>query len=237
MTTRTFANREELMISLLNGEKWGLGDNTLVFMYDKNDKVAPFRKVLTNGDSSAIDSLYHCCDDKTIWTKVEEKTELDLMKEKYASGNYIYIYISPIDDKIDIVSEVYADPYIKNTCYKLIHKEHKDILDAYLADNDVEIEMLGNDFDAEWADLHDVYTGNFIDSYNEDFEYRLKPKKKTIYLAMFTCYDLTFKRWCNPYINESLEDYKTFFDSESYINHHEIPNTRYEQEIDEWKYY
>lgn len=69
---------------------------------------------------------------------------------------------------------------------------------------------------------------------NEDNDYILvNPKKKTVSLALFTCYDLTFKRWCTPYINESLEDYKTFFDSESYINHHEIPNTRYEQEVDE----
>ena len=59
--------------------------------------------------------------------------------------------------------------------YKLISVKHKDILDAYLADNSVGIEY---EFDEEthhnagWYKVH-----YFIEEYNPDLEYRLKEKE------------------------------------------------------------
>lgn len=230
--TRTFKTPEELMIALIQGEKWTTSHITGVCVFDK-DKVPdfnPFRCKTDKTDFAISAGLYTHCDGKTLWTKVEEKTELDLMKEKYATGGYILLSLSCVSKKR--YSLVNTPPFwdLEAKYYKLIHKKHKDILDAYLADNDVEIEILGNDFYAEWADLYDVYTGNFIDSYNEDFEYRLKSKKKTVSLAMFTC-QTNVNTWICPEIWESLDSFKE--DNKYGHNHHEIPNTRYEIEIDD----
>ena len=60
-----------------------------------------------------------------------------------------------------------------------------------------------------------------------------KSKKKTIFLAMFTCQIADSKVWVDTSVHETIEDFKSTFDNKVFINHHEIPNTRYEQEIDE----
>lgn len=42
--TRTFANKEELMRVLLNGEKWyNEHNNIAIVFYDKSDKDVPFK--------------------------------------------------------------------------------------------------------------------------------------------------------------------------------------------------
>ena len=53
--------------------------------------------------------------------------------------------------------------------YKLISIKHKDILDAYLADNSVGIET---SFYSEWQSVSD-----FIENYEPDLEYRLEERQ------------------------------------------------------------
>lgn len=50
---------------------------------------------------------------------------------------------------------------------------------------------------------------------------------------MFTCQNKSTKDWSVPIVYKSLEDFKLKFIYSSYINHHEIKGTRYEQEIDD----
>lgn len=73
MTTRTFNTPEELMVSLLQGEKWSLAAYGTVFLYDKKDSAFPFRAMNSDGSSAAIHKSYNYCDGKTLWHKVEEK--------------------------------------------------------------------------------------------------------------------------------------------------------------------
>lgn len=96
----------------------------------------------------------------------KKKSELDLLKEKYESRDYIIVVRNNMTDfrwaKLNRMPS-----WIQGADYKLIHKKHKDILDAYLADNSVEIEYhIERDL---WA-----IDKNFIDKYKEDCEYRLK---------------------------------------------------------------
>lgn len=98
-----------------------------------------------------------------------EKSELDIMKEKYESGDYICLYIN-IDKKWCKVA--FDRPsWTKNNIYKLIHKRHSDILDAYLEDSSIEIKNLTNSAILD--------TGIWLNTYNEYKEYVLiKPKEE-----------------------------------------------------------
>jgi hypothetical protein len=73
MTTRIFNTPEELMMALLQGEKWSLVAYGTVFLYDKKYPLSPFRAMNSDGGSDAIDNSYNYCDGKTLWYKVEEK--------------------------------------------------------------------------------------------------------------------------------------------------------------------
>lgn len=131
--TRTFKTPEELMIALIQGDKWTTSHITGVCSFDK-DKVPdfnPFRCKTVKTDFAISARLYTHCDGKTLWTKVEDK-----------------------------------------------------------------------------------------------------PKKK-ISLAMFTCQNIKNKEWVRPVIAETLDTYEIEWNDTIYTNHHEIPKTRYEQEIDD----
>lgn len=92
MKTRTFNTPKELMIALLQGEKWVIKDKfNYCYYQDKHIDEYPFWVSMKNTDDYELQYVFPYCDGKTIWYKVEEKTELDLMKEKYASGDYIII--------------------------------------------------------------------------------------------------------------------------------------------------
>lgn len=70
------------------------------------------------------------------------KSELDLLKEKYESGDYISLwkneFNSPYGWQIAVGD---CSSLLVHSQHKLIHKKHKDVLDAYLADNSIEIEF------------------------------------------------------------------------------------------------
>lgn len=99
------------------------------------------------------------------------KSELDALKEKYATGNYICISGETRNQKTIwvIVSDISQFTFGN---FKLIHKKHKDILDAYLADNNVEIEerISGS---SHWHQL----VCDWLEAYHpSNHEYRLKPQ-------------------------------------------------------------
>lgn len=119
---------------------------------------------LTNGKSVVITP-------STI--NLFNKTAVDSLKEKYESGKYICIYKEYIhlEDKHNYCWHIKENPLFTNIGeYKLIHKKHKEILDAYLADNSVEIEFSYGD-----AIVWDIQE-DFISRYNEKKHYRLKLK-------------------------------------------------------------
>lgn len=172
MTTRIFNTPEELMVSLLQGEKWSLAGNRAVFLYDKEYSLSPFRAMDSDGSSDAIKKSYNYCDGETLWHKVEEKSELDLMKEEYASGEYVLV--TPSKEWV-----IVENPQWDCHNYRLIHKKHKKELLAYLAGNGGMIEFMGVDGWERYGAF------DFIKDYNEAFEYRLKPKKKTVTIIKF----------------------------------------------------
>lgn len=72
MTTRTFKNKQELQMVLLQGEKWELKHPYEgICIYDNLNNMQPFRFHSFSGDY-AIDKAYDYCDSKTLWHKVEE---------------------------------------------------------------------------------------------------------------------------------------------------------------------
>ena len=112
------------------------------------------------------------------------------IKEKYATGNHIMIrrdepsaheYIfrteacrkhgfKVIENNWYIIEPKETYIYYPLFEHKLIHKKHKDILDAYLADNNVEIEYNRHESGFE------LICGDFIEHYDESLDYRLKPQ-------------------------------------------------------------
>ena len=230
--TRTFANKEELRISLIQGEKWHIENRTVVYEYDKFYNREPFRAIETNGRSNAINNSYIYCDGKTVWHKVEEKTELDLIEDKYKLG-YTPAWRANKTDNYFIPTKDVVTNVAKMTDQKIIWiaEKHKDILDAYLADNNVEIEYVqGIQVETGFKD----WTADkcFIEDYLENAEYRIKPeiwiKTTTISLAMYTCYDARSNCWINPIICETMEECKIKLDESYFSLHTEIPNTRFE---------
>jgi hypothetical protein len=124
----------------------------------------------------------------------EPKSQIDLLKEKYATGSYICIRrnnpefheytfntkackkhgFSVIENDWYIIELKETYNWDKYYEHKLIHVKHREILDAYLADNSVEIEI----HTRAMAEGHygRMQTGTFVDGYTEDSEYILRPQ-------------------------------------------------------------
>lgn len=103
---------------------------------------------------------------------MKEKTGIKLLKGKYSSGDYIccvkgtggyYFSIEQPEFNVEVEK------------YKLTHKKHESILKAYLDNPKVKIEVEYNtiDFEPKWFEER-----NFIENYDETFEYKLKEIKK-----------------------------------------------------------
>lgn len=113
---------------------------------------------------------------KELLTAIEKlkgkKSDLDIMKEKYESGEYIIIRLT--DDGYERKWIIQNDFYkgLNGIRFKLIHKTHKHILDAYLKDSSVEIEYLSTC--NGWITLDN----DFVQDYEDDLEFRLKPKEE-----------------------------------------------------------
>lgn len=138
-------------------------------------KNQPFIELNKDGriySSSKEDSL-------DIISEWEESSELDKLKEKYATGNYICIYKN---NEYMKQWEVNIKPMWNGVGeYRLIHKKHKDILNAWLKDNNVKIKWFNEKTQKWWS-----FTGNFIEDYKEYIDsntkkilkYKLKKKPK-----------------------------------------------------------
>lgn len=98
---------------------------------------------------------------------------LEDLKIKYATGNYTLLTPSICGDDWVIVQ---GTPNWDCDNYILIHNKHKDIIEAYLKNHSVEIEC--TNYISKDADMETIWylEEDFIENYDENFEYRLKPK-------------------------------------------------------------
>jgi len=95
-------------------------------------------------------------------------------KEKFETGKYIRVAKSRTFNNIPFEKLDNDDNYWleREFEYFFIHKNHEDILDSYLLDNDVEIEQCSN---GDWYEINiNPYYDAFIRFYDENNEYRLK---------------------------------------------------------------
>ena len=99
--------------------------------------------------------------------RTDTKSELDIMKEKFESGDYVCVF------NRDGWGIGYSELILKHYKHKLIHNKHKDILEAYLADNSVEI------YDNTYDELVEPY--HFIENYDENIEYELLKQQYPIF--------------------------------------------------------
>lgn len=98
-----------------------------------------------------------------------EKSELDIMKEKYESGEYVCV--KDFSRYWRILENPKFDDISYSHKYKLINLKHKHILDAYLEDNNVEIKNVTNSAILD--------TSIWLNTYNEHKEYILiEPKEE-----------------------------------------------------------
>ena len=91
-------------------------------------------------------------------------------REKYEIGDYICITKDTVTGDYFIVKG--SEHRVFSDC-KLIHKKDKDVLDAYLADNNVEIEFKARE-DLDYIDIPSER--NFISYYSDLCYYQLKPQ-------------------------------------------------------------
>lgn len=112
---------------------------------------------------------------------VKHKFDLETIKEKYESGNYLCL-VKNIRTNWNMIKftnwALIKNPVFSkedNFNYKLIHKRHQDILEAYLEDSSIEIELL--DY-ANWVLLNKRTHTSFIEDYCELDNYRIKPKEE-----------------------------------------------------------
>jgi len=95
-----------------------------------------------------------------------EKSELDKLKELYATGDYICYAKDEISDFRALESCTFASTKAK---YKLIHKDHAHIAEAVAKNSSVEVEWT---MDAE--DLGRSSIVKFFENYDKKMSYRLK---------------------------------------------------------------
>lgn len=109
---------------------------------------------------------------------MKEMKEMDLkvLRRVYTEGNHICIMSHKEESIYSIIKDV---EFCTDAKYKLIHKNHEEVLNAWLLDNDVEI---------EWRDLGNnqgcffqTCLGDFIEFYKEEREYRLKKDEAPLF--------------------------------------------------------
>ena len=114
----------------------------------------------------------------------KEKTALEVMKEKYESGEYLLIVKQLVKNNMLVVGDFWEKfkckeldikddlDLINENKAKLISKKHADILDAYLKDNlSVRWKVSEN------ADLWHCRS-TLIEEYNENYIYEINPKEE-----------------------------------------------------------
>lgn len=101
------------------------------------------------------------------------------IKEKFETGNFIpvLLYDNGYERKYLIKDDIQLR--LNGVNITLVHKKHKDILEAYLLDNNVEI-IWNNGTDNRYNTPLALYSKceNFIDTYNEDIDYKVSTIEK-----------------------------------------------------------
>jgi hypothetical protein len=100
------------------------------------------------------------------------KSEINTLKEKYETGNYICVFWNINEWMIANRPNWYIP--LKR---KLIHIKHEEILNAYLYDNSIDIEVWG-------GEEYGLIRNEFIDTYDESCIYKLTPPSNPINLDL-----------------------------------------------------
>lgn len=138
--------------------------------------------------------------DKNIWREVQKPKELDILehlKLKFSTGDYICIGNSwfDVDKWVKKLHPSFKEKSIIE--YKLIHKKHEDILNAYLKDKNVQIEW-------KWTGFGFTYLEeDFLETYDETNHYRIKEPKKQI---VHECYRTNKKTGESEMLTKLLTD-------------------------------
>lgn len=125
------------------------------------------------------------------------KSELDVIEKKYKNGDYIGV-CKGVDGKW-ILSNVFVLGFSPS----LIHKKHKDILDAYLKDNNVEIE--GGYINGDNKLVYQLVELDWILAYNETLEYRLKQQYPIFKMVKDGIFKQISKYDCEWVLNKNSE--------------------------------
>lgn len=124
-----------------------------------------------------FDNEWYPHTDKDFWKEVDkpkELNEIDNLKSKFQTGNYICLGVSKC---VKIQYPIFQEKCIID--YKLIHKKHVVVLDAYLKDKNIEIEYCSTC--NGWITID----GDFLLNYDELEHYRIKEPESQI---VYECY-------------------------------------------------
>lgn len=130
------------------------------------NKVSKIESIKTEDGNYITYFLDNCDGEYTeceleLFQKEETKSDIELLKEKFKSGDYVCVFRNEHLVRGKWLIDSYPSFIITNR-YKLIHKKHKDILNAYLDGKEIEVFIM-----SEW---HKVK--NFIEEYNENSTYQ-----------------------------------------------------------------
>lgn len=155
--------------------------------------------------------------DGIVYIPKENKSELEIIEEKYDSGEYIIIEKLPdhcMQVEWHICSSRSYLKYCEEGKYaKLIHKKHKNILDIYLKDNNVAIEYeypVNNEL--KWHNIN----CDWLSIYNETTNYRIKIKEWYENTDNFPCIVMqvnnvdNYAIGCGYLIFRDINDYDRF---------------------------
>lgn len=142
------------------------------------------QKTYSNWEIGHYDNVWFPHTDKDFWKEVDKPKELTVfneicnLKSKFETGNYICAGKAwfGVSKWVRIEYPTFQEKGIID--YKLIHKKHTDILDAYLKDNNVQIEYETNN---GWITVDN----DFIMDYDELDQYRIKKPESDI---VYECY-------------------------------------------------
>lgn len=160
------------------------------------------QKTYSEWEIGHFDNVWFSHTDKDFWKEVENPIEeefqeklkyLKEIQQTFETGEYICIYYT-MDKKWMVVNKpLFGTP----GQYKLIHKKHEDILNAYLEDNNIKIERRTVLESPKWIKV------NFIETYDSTDDYRIKEPESQI---VYEVYRTNKKTGASKLLGELLTD-------------------------------
>lgn len=100
--------------------------------------------------------------------------ELNIIKEKYVTGNYICVVENRFGPEGYFIKEDNSE-FKHNWNYTLINKKHSEVLEAYLKDSNIEIFTDAySDYAHEYYKMSEYFSNqNFIEFYNENYNFKI----------------------------------------------------------------